>query len=1251
MSRINLYSIGKAKLQIGSSKIMLDTDCPSVSAGGTCLVYHAYELIKNSMGNEISKKIILKEFYPELPAEYNKLICRKSDGRLVFPENIKTSGEFMLKLERFKTSYDMFIYFHNNSLTNNYTVEASSLSEAYGTWYMIMNYNQAESLTEYIESRPSLNDFLKCLQKSAEAVSYFHALGYLHLDLTPSNILFFSDGYIKIMDTDSFILKSKFALRYGVSFLPFSDGFTAPEIVNYDSQSERLRIMMSKMGETSDIFSIGAIFYRFLFKENVYHYDRYCSLCSADSRLTFSKDYQKLLLDNKSLISGMSLGIIKSFSSFLSKTLSPDVNSRYKSMTEVSEALNRLINATMPNKMYIRENYHVNNCVVYGREKKLEEIENAFKRQINSGSNRIVFIHGIGGIGKSTLAREYASIHRKDYDLIIEISVHDAKDAIRNIDIVNFNYLNDDYGFCGRKMDAIKELLAESKALLIVHNYDILNDEHFNTWYEIPCDIIITSRYVWNSCDIPSVSLNSWDLTDNDSFSIFAQSYKRNAIGNPTWEKRLDRILSEGSDDVMDIIHKYDSHPFFIKLIATQMSFIKGYELTPKKMLKELDEHGINKSSMIKFHNSKDGLFNEYGNAYHHLAVLFKSSAISGHLNKRELEILRKMTLVSSKYGICAERLNSWYDGSEEEFNNACSILSTLCEKGWLEYYPQETDLLYPDVLTASGVYKMPLAEAEILTDEESLLPTFENSFPFLEKCSKLGRVLDYGKSPAILEQLETVIRNIPETIHGLYADILYNYCVYLQLFADSSTKLKKELLCDNRLIKIRESLSGLFSEKTGDCYALAGTSYIDNSLCTESIYYRIIALLIRLKILGLLNAKTATSYDDLGISYEETGDRVHGLQYQEMALIIRIALLGDESPDTAKSYDHVGISYEENSDESYGFDFLLSNGEDYLTQYQPFSLNVNKPELSPEAADLYNMAADESNGILGFKDLETLLKKYIINHGKKSRDGDSYIFLPEKSNVKKALKILSRILSSDKGINTKSTGLRYQEKALELRKKLLGEMNSFTAISYNNIGYTYVESDNMQVRNLGIEYLKTSLKIFTACLGSRNPDIALSYSNLGLAYLKDKNQKIRELGVWYLEKALDLRKSVLSETHIDTSKTYYDLAKYYVKKKSTIDKAIEYLNKSKNIRTGLFGRYHRSCAECSYMLAHAYALKGEYSKALTEYNNAIDIMQKIFGSANSLTRRTKRLYNYYKKKQKEANVRQLTRHNTNQTI
>ena len=175
-----------------------------IGRGGTCLVYHAYKIL-NYNGEELRHKVILKEFFPKLDGEDK--ILREKDGSLIIPNTIKEQALYKRKLQRFLHSYEMFVNLHNEEKTNNYIVDAYEMIEANGTWYIIADYNEAITLENYIEKQPNLYEFCQIMRNVSQAMSCFHDLEYLHLDLTPGNIMVFKDLSVRIMDTDSLLEK------------------------------------------------------------------------------------------------------------------------------------------------------------------------------------------------------------------------------------------------------------------------------------------------------------------------------------------------------------------------------------------------------------------------------------------------------------------------------------------------------------------------------------------------------------------------------------------------------------------------------------------------------------------------------------------------------------------------------------------------------------------------------------------------------------------------------------------------------------------------------------------------------------------------------------------------------------------------------------------------------------------------------------------------------------------------------------
>ena len=62
---------------------------------------------------------------------------------------------------------------------------------------------------------------------------------------------------------------------------------------------------------------------------------------------------------------------------------------------------------------------------------------------------------------------------------------------------------------------------------------------------------------------------------------------------------------------------------------------------------------------------------------------------------------------------------------------------------------------------------------------------------------------------------------------------------------------------------------------------------------------------------------------------------------------------------------------------------------------------------------------------------------------------------------------------------------MEYKEKALKIRKEILGEKNTATASLYHNVGYSYWKLGEAEK---AIDYIERALDIYTAVLGNEHP-------------------------------------------------------------------------------------------------------------------------------------------------------------------
>jgi tetratricopeptide (TPR) repeat protein len=195
-------------------------------------------------------------------------------------------------------------------------------------------------------------------------------------------------------------------------------------------------------------------------------------------------------------------------------------------------------------------------------------------------------------------------------------------------------------------------------------------------------------------------------------------------------------------------------------------------------------------------------------------------------------------------------------------------------------------------------------------------------------------------------------------------------------------------------------------------------------------------ALDIRRELLGERHPDTATSLGNLASYYHDLGNPKRALELTEQALDIRRELLGERHPDTATSLGNVASSYH-----------VLGNPK--------------------RALELAEQALEIRSELLGERHPDTAIS-------------------------------LSNIASLHKTLGNPMRSLELAEQALDIRRKLFGERHPETALSLNNIASYYHDLGNPK---RALELAEQALDIRRELLGERHPDTANALHNIA-AYL-----------------------------------------------------------------------------------------------------------------------------------------------------
>ena len=335
-------------------------------------------------------------------------------------------------------------------------------------------------------------------------------------------------------------------------------------------------------------------------------------------------------------------------------------------------------------------NSNISDCseIFYGRDEELQKIHEIFK------DKNTVILKGMGGIGKSELARQYAARHKDEYSTVVfaryvgslqEILADDSVFAIEGMSrkIMEGDIRQSEEEYAVEKLEVLKRICDEH-TLIILDNFDVTADtmlEVFTTNNKYK--ILITSRFEPQRGKFPSVP-----------------------IAEMTEDTLRDMVVDFANPDVT-MVDRDD--PAFEELFVLTSRHTLTLELIGRYMEEKcIDDVGdvvslLKKQSVSMFDDSNDG---QHSSA---IRKLFRMT----EMNEYEKAFLRCLALMTPM-GVDNKLFRAWC-GTE-----VFSARSRLAGLGLIRMdNGKKTLALHPIV---RGVVRT------------ELIPTLENCHGFLER-------------------------------------------------------------------------------------------------------------------------------------------------------------------------------------------------------------------------------------------------------------------------------------------------------------------------------------------------------------------------------------------------------------------------------------------------------------------------------------------------------------------------------------
>ena len=541
---------------------------------------------------------------------------------------------------------------------------------------------------------------------------------------------------------------------------------------------------------------------------------------------------------------------------------------------------------------------------VIGREDELEHLH-----QLLFDNKHVVVVNGLGGIGKTTLAQAYLSLHYDDYQHIAWISQSDAQ-ALAS-DFVNVEGLKENLNIAteGKDIDTLfKEILNNLKALTDKPNLLLIDNAESS----------LTHHVDW----LPQQP--NWHLLVTSRATIEKFHQKELGFLNPEKALALFKTHCQWIKDeevIKELLQLIDYHTLTIEILAKTAQ----KQHTSPNVLKTVLEKDLKANVFVKHKGDKIEKVMTY------LASIFDLS----RLNPHEAWLMKQFACLPPEFVNYYSLLELIAPEGEHEENFA-ETLAELVSKGWLltntetdsykmhriiaEVVKQKlgitlnevanlidttTEKLYIDQTKDNPVDKfqwIPYGKAILANFDEETAPeiaTLQNNLALV-----LETLGDYQGAKKLLEKAKISNEKNFREEHPNTAASYLNLATVLKKLGDY--KGAKKLL-----EKAKESDEKNFGEE----HPITAKTYSNLALVLKDLrdYEGAKKLLEKATIsneknFGEEHPTTAIFYSNLGIVLQDLRDYEGAKKLLEKATISNEKNFREEHPNTGKSYFNLGM-------------------------------------------------------------------------------------------------------------------------------------------------------------------------------------------------------------------------------------------------------------------------------------------------------------------------------------------------------
>ena len=564
-----------------------------IGRGGSCIVYDA--VYQTNAGDE--KIVRIRECYPcDLP------LRRDPPGALTCPDS--AAAEFGIAKKQMYADFRLCNRLFYAETSSDAIINTINVYEANNTVYVVSDWARENVLSSM--KPESLRDCLAIVRQTACALRSIHRAGYLYLDIKPDNISVVkgSSGRVRLFDFDTLFpidfLKDGHNLRN--QRLSYTRGFAALEL---------RKGQLSGLGPHTDVYGIGALLFYLLFGHTAEAPD-----CARDAVYDFSGIIYNGPYPDRLLIL---------LTEFFHKTLAGLSIDRCPDMDPVIAILSEIERLADPVYPYLYTTPLNAPAFFIGRSAETESLA----KWIGDETQQILFITGMGGIGKSTFIRHFLADNQKKWDSICFLFFNKSlRQTITDDSRLRINGMTrfpeeKENDYFERKLQKLREIMERDRVLLVFDNFEDHHDPDIGQILALNCRVIFITRTPLGSLNIPVLALGA---LNNEEY---------------LWElflHYLDRPAEAGEPELIrEIIFLLDGHTLALELLARQISnsfltLAQAYDL-------------LKKQGALHFGSERVDYLRDDRIIYERLEAIFTQLFEVNDLSEEQIAILKAVTL------------------------------------------------------------------------------------------------------------------------------------------------------------------------------------------------------------------------------------------------------------------------------------------------------------------------------------------------------------------------------------------------------------------------------------------------------------------------------------------------------------------------------------------------------------------------------------------------------------------------------